>query len=272
MTSNNPLIPRPLFITFIAVAVILTAGASLFFNPGLFGPHWPWLLKPFHARFLGALYTAEFVTVLFTVIVPRWSPARLSVPQSVAFAGIVSAASFLQFSQFNFSRPIVWIWFVLYILTAAIIAYYWWPNRNLQAPERIPLSMGWRGYLLAQGFVLGIYGLGLFLLPATASAFWPWTIDAFHAQIYSAIFLTGAVGAWMLYKSASRLELMMEGLTQAAFGALSIAGLLIVDGTVHKVNWSAPGTWIWLAALAWLAVSGIAIAWRGWRPQVESHE
>jgi hypothetical protein len=133
----------------------------------------------------------------------------------------------------------------------------------MQPLETLQLSPAWRGYLLGQGLVLGIYGLSLFVLPSAASAFWPWAIDAFHGQIYSAVFLTGAVGAWLLYRSATGPGLMMEGLTQTAFGGLSIAGLLIVDGAAHKVNWGAPGSWVWVLALAWLAVSGLAIASRG---------
>jgi hypothetical protein len=265
ITSTNSSIPRLLFITFVVVAVVLTIGASLFFIPSLFGPRWPWLLKPFNARFLGAVYFAEMVTVLITIRVRRWSPARLAVPQAVVFTAIVTLSSVLQYSQFNFSRPIVWGWFVIYILPMVIIAFYWWQYRNLGASDVVSLSKAWRDYLLAEAIVLGVYGISLFVLPSVAGAFWPWTINAFHAQMYSAIFLTGAVGAWILYKSAAHLELVAQGLTQVSFGGLSILGLLVVDGTVHTVAWYALGTWVWVGACALLAVSGLGLAWQGWR-------
>lgn len=265
MTSTNSSIPRLLFITFVVVAVVLTIGASLLFIPSLFGPHWPWLLKPFNARFLGAVYCAEMVSVLFTIRVRRWSTARLAVPQAVVFTAIVTLASILQYSQFNFNRPIVWGWFVIYILPMVIIAFYWWIFRTPGASDGVSLSKAWSSFLLAEAIVLGVYGISLFVLPSVAAAFWPWTINAFHAQMYSAIFLTGAVGAWILYKSAAHLELVAQGLTQMVFGGLSILGLLVVDNTVHTVPWHAPGTWVWIGACAILAVSGLGLAMLGWR-------
>ncbi len=265
MTSTNPYIPRLLFIIFVIVALVLLVGASLFFVPGLFGPHWPWPLKPFNARFLGAVYLAEMVTVLMIIGVRRWSPTRVALRQAVVFTSVVILFSLLQYSQFNFNRPIVWSWFIIYIIPTVILIYYWWRYRKVQASDVVPLSKPWRGYLLVEGIILAVYGISLLVLPSVAGAFWPWKIDAFHAQMYSAIFMAGGIGAVILYKSAARLELVTQGLTQVTFGGLSILGLLVVDSAVHTVNWSALGTWVWVGACALLAVSGLGLAWSGWR-------
>jgi hypothetical protein len=265
MTSTDPAIPRPLFIAFLIVALVLIAGASLFFVPGFIGPHWPWPLKPFNARFLGAVYCAEMVSVLLTLLLRDASPLRLSVTQASVFTAIVTLASVIQYAQFNFSRLIVWVWFVIYILPLMVFAYCLWRYHYLRLSGGMSLPEPGRLYLLLQGIVLGVYCLALFVLPSLASGFWPWKIDAFHAQIYSAVFLTGAVGAWLLYRSANRLELITAGVTQGTLGGLAVLGLLLVDRNVHTVDWSALGTWVWVGAFAWLTISGLVIVWQGRR-------
>jgi hypothetical protein len=41
------------------------------------------------------------------------------------------------------------------------------------------------------------------LTPWVVSSFWPWRLDAFHAQLYSVTFLTPAVGAWVLLRGTT---------------------------------------------------------------------
>lgn len=264
MPSTDSTLPRPLFITFLLIALVLTAGISLFFSPSLFGSHWPWPLKPFNVRFLGAVYSAEMVSVLFTLIYRSASTIRLSLAQSLVFSGVVTLASVIQLAQFDFSRPLVWVWFIVYVLAIFGFGYYWWryPVLRSSVAGDSSLSLPARIYILVQGIILGAYGFALFILPSQASAFWPWKIDSFHAQVYSAIFLTGAVGNWLLYRSANRLELITAGFTQVALAALAILGLVLVDNVVHTVNWSALGTWVWVGAFAWLTLGGLWIAWQ----------
>jgi hypothetical protein len=95
------------------------------------------------------------------------------------------------------------------------------------------------------------------ILPATFSAFWPWKIDAFHAQTYSAIFITAAAGTWLISPHAPREELVALGAAQLALGLLSIIGLALTDAAVKRVDWAAPGTWTWLLLFGLIAVTGL---------------
>ena len=79
-----------------------------------------------------------------------------------------------------------------------------------------------------------IYGLGLIVLPGIFTAFWPWPIDAFHAQIYSVIFVTAGAGDKLLARNAPREELVALGAAQLALGALAILGLFITDAAVKR--------------------------------------
>jgi hypothetical protein len=53
------------------------------------------------------------------------------------------------------------------------------------------------------------------------------------------------------------------GLTQAVGGALAVAGLLLVDAAVHRVNWSQPGTWFWIGISTVTLIIGIWMMWQG---------
>jgi hypothetical protein len=259
--ANPPVSPVLRLIT-VLVALILVIGSSLFFLPALAAPRWPWELSPFTARFLGAIYFGELVGAALFVAVPRWAPGRITIAEAVTFTAVVTVVSFLHLDQFDFSRVQGWGWFVIYIVPMLALAYYLWRYRNLPPADASPVPPLWRAYLLAQGAVLGLYAIALFLAPEPFSAFWPWRIDAFHGQMYSAIFLTGAVASFLLAKAAPEMELLAQGLIQLVIGLFAILGLIIVDASRNQVNWSAPGTWLWVGAFAVFFLAGAAMV--GW--------
>ncbi|MBI3960001.1 MAG: hypothetical protein HY328_14405 [Chloroflexi bacterium] len=256
MRTVDPPLPWLVRVTFLIVALVLVAGALLFIAPSLLVPLWPWALKPFNARFLGAIYLGEMVAVLCTLLSNRWSLARLTVPQAAVFTGAVTLASLLSLSHFDFSRPLVWGWFVIYLLPLVILAWFAWQKRGWSSSSARPTPAGWRWALRLQALLLALYGLALFLFPLPASAFWPWALDSFHGRVYSALFFTGAVGAWLLQRRATALEWKTLGGTQLVLSGAVIAGLLLADAQVRRVEWSAPGVWLWLAGFGLVAVVG----------------
>jgi len=98
--------------------------------------------------------------------------------------------------------------------------------------------------------------LSLLAAPAAATWFWPWKLDAFHAQLYSVTFLTPALGAWVLLRGTTRNEQQTLGLTLAAWGLMPILALILADATVKRVRWDFAGTWLWLALFAAMAGVG----------------
>lgn len=262
VNSNSPITPL-LRYAFIIIAVVLISGASLFFIPNLMMPRWPWVLKPFNARFLGAIYSAELVVILFALKTSRWEPTRLALPQAFIFTTLVTLTSLLTFGHhFDLGKLMTWAWFIAYIGSAIVVAYYVWLYRDRKSVNPIQLSSTWRNYLLIQGIVLGLYGVGLFLAPGPFSAFWPWLPDIFHGQMYSAIFISGAVGSLILFRAAAPVELLSLGVSQAIFGLFVVVGMIIVDASVRLVDWSSFGTWSWLIAFALMFFTGIGIAWQ----------
>jgi hypothetical protein len=59
----------------------------------------------------------------------------------------------------------------------------------------------------------------------------------------------------------------VQALSQIGFGLLAVGGVLLIDSSVHRVNWSAPGLWVWIGACAVLAGVGVGLLWHGRRLQ-----
>jgi hypothetical protein len=257
LENGNPKLPGGLRVFSGAVIVVLLVGAGLFFVPDLVKPRWPWLLAPFNARFLGSFYLAEMVAMVALLVWNRWAPARMILVMAFVFTLVVSVTSLINLDHFNFARKASWLWFAVYAGSAVVSGLFLWNARATPPVAAAVSGAGWRSYLQAETILLGLYGLGLLTLPATFSAFWPWKIDAFHAQTYSAIFITAAAGTWLISSHAPREELVALGAAQFALGLLSAVGLAITDAAAKRVDWATPGTWAWLVLFALIAATGL---------------
>jgi len=257
--ASNPIIPPLLRAAYAITAIVVIAGASLFFFPDLMVPRWPWPLAPFNARFMGAIYLLELSALVIVLIVNRWAPARLVLPLSFVFSSVVTLISLFYIGRFDFGKWATYVWFLLYGVAAILLGYYMWYYRNTKPADPTPAPSAWRRYFLAEGVVYGLYGLGLFVLPSTFSSFWPWAIDDFHARIYSVVFVLLTVAMSVLLRAAAPIEFFTMGVTQVVWSVCSVLGLVIVDVSVHRVNWSSLGTWVWIGAFAVLFVSGIGM-------------
>lgn len=260
--ATNPRVTTLLLsVTAIEVLVLLGSGGGLLFLPATLPEIWPWSLTPFNTAFLGAVYLAAMVTAMLLVLIGRWSPARVVVPMILIFTVIILVISLVYLDRFALKSPSTWLWFVLYIGIPLNAAYHVWRYRLLPPASSLRLSAGWRVYLLAQAGVLGLYGLGLLVAPDRFSAFWPWPVDAFHARLYSAAFITPALGSLLLVRAAAREEVLTMGLTLMALGFLPVLGIVMVDVATRRVNWMSGGTWVWIGGFALLVAAGIGLMW-----------
>jgi hypothetical protein len=254
--GRNPALPGNVRLFSGAVVVVLLMGAGLFFVPDLVKARWPWPLAPFNARFLGSFYLAEMVAMIALLVWNRWSPGRLIIVMAFVFTAAVSALSFFQLQQFNFARKAPWIWFAVYVGSALVSFLFLRRLKDMPPVAGVLSGPGWRRYFRAEAFLFLFYGVGLIVAPGTFAGFWPWPIDAFHAQIYSAIFITAGVGNQLLAREAPREELVALGAAQLALGTLAIAGLVVTDVAAKRVDWAASGTYLWLALFGLIAVTG----------------
>lgn len=255
--SDNPELPAGLRVFSAVVIVVLVMGGGLFFVPDLAKPRWPWPLAPFNARFLGSFYLGEMVAMAALLWWNRWSPARLILVMALVFTLVVTVVSAFHFDHFNFQRKNGWLWFIVYAGSVLVSAWFLWRARGTPPVASAVSSAAWRSYFTIEALAFGLYGIGLLALPTIFAGFWPWPTDLFHAQVYSAIFLAAGAGTLLLAGNAPREELVALGAAQLAIGVLAIGGLVVTDAAVKRIDWAGPGTWLWLALLAWIAVTGL---------------
>jgi hypothetical protein len=255
--SDNPALPAGLRVFSAVVIIVLIMGGGLFFAPDLAKPRWPWPLAPFNARFLGSFYLGEMVAMGALLWWNRWSPARIILVMALVFTLVVTVVSAFHLDHFDFHRKNGWLWFIVYAGSVLVSAWFLWRGRGTPPVASAVSSAGWWSYFTIEALAFGLYGLGLLALPTIFAGFWPWPTDVFHAQVYSAIFLAAGGGTLLLARNAPREELFALGAAQLAIGLLAIAGLVVTDAAVRRIDWAAPGTWLWLALLAWIAVTGL---------------
>jgi len=253
--DNAPLHPA-LRLFSAGVLVVLLVGAGLFVAPDLVKPRWPWAVTPFNSRFLGGFYIAEMAGMAALLIWNRWSPARLILIMALVFTLLATVASLLHLGTFNMERKSTWAWFGAYGLSILVAAVGLWATRRRPPVNNLDVGIPDRRWLKIESVTLALYGVALLLLPAVAAGFWPWPIDTFHAQVYSAVFLSGAAGVYLLWNSPAREEMLVLGTAQLIFGALAIIGMLLTNAVVKKVVWTAPGTIAWVAIFAAITLSG----------------
>lgn len=261
-STGNPWMPLPLRLLIgIACLLLLIVGVTLYFSPDTAVKYWVWSMKPSKTRLLGAIYLSALAPMAIAYYLNRWSPVRLVLWMLCIFTITVSIVTGLHLSQM-IPRKATGIWFGLYIAESLGTSYYLWKYRQQPPAMSISLSSKWLGYLRFQAIALALYGLAMLILPTVATSFWPWKIGAFHGRVYSAIFLAGATGSWLLYRATSAMELLALGLTQFLFSSLQIIGLVIVSGSFGVIQWFQAGTWLWIGALGWLGLAGLAMMWR----------
>jgi len=249
-------------LTWIEVLVLILAGGGLFLFPKFAAEQWPWVIAPFNGRFVGAVYLGSFISTIILAVRGRWSPGRIVLPMIFVFTSIIFFVSLFNLDKFDFQRWQPWVWFLLYAALPINSAIPLWLYRGQQPAESQITSKNWGVFLFALTVFLMLYGIALLIIPTTASAFWPWPIDAFHGQMYSVVFITSAVGCYLIARRASVLEWQTLGLTLLVIGACSIIGLFLVDAVVpieKKVNWDLSGTWAWLALMGIIGGSGAAM-------------
>lgn len=247
--------------TALEAVILIVVGAALFAAPSIAEDAWPWRLTPFNTRFMGSIYLSALVPVVVLLRARRWDPGRFVVPSIFVFTAVVAVVSVIHENDFLFGeRPVVsWGWFLIYTFLAVNAGVHVFLSRGLPLGDRWRPTGAWRGMLVVQGLVLAGYGIALLVAPGAASDFWPWPIDDLHAQMYSAMFLTGGVGSLVLARAASPLELFTGGLTEVVFGATAILGLAMVDSSRATVGWDRAGTWVWIGGFALILLAGAAI-------------
>jgi hypothetical protein len=261
--ENRKITPFLRAFTSLEALVLLSATIALFIFPDFTRANWPWNIAPFNTRFLGAIYFGALFPVAMMAYYGRWSPARPALRGITTFTFIVLVVSVFYSGEFSLSSFVSWGWFFLYLTLPISGFYHLWLYRNLPKNHLDPTPKRLQKALTVAGYILGIYGLGLLIFPDTFSSIFPWKIDDFHSQLYSATFITGAVMSFTIVKFSTSLEMVSVGILHAVFGAASILGMYIVDLEVYKIDWTSLNTLIWTTFFALISIFGFWVYFAG---------
>jgi hypothetical protein len=260
MMNNNPPVSRFLrLFTLIELCILVIGGVALLFLGFLVRPIWAWDVPPFNLAFIGAIYLSSIpaITALWTS--GRWAPARIVLPMLMIFTDVALIGTLLHWSLLHLQRWTTWIWIVIYAALPVNSAIHLWLYRRWPQALPLPTPVGWCYILRIQAALLILYGFAQFFAPVVLSGFWPWKVDAFHGQLYSSVFNSLGTGAWLISSQAAQIEVRVHALSQIGFGLLAIGSVLLIDSSVHRVDWSAPGLWAWVGACAVIAGVGLSL-------------
>ena len=154
-----------------------------------------------------------------------------------------------------------YLWLAIYVAVPIVLLIILINQIRLQSstPKRkAPLYTWMRLVLATQGIIMLVTGLILFLLPSTASTFWPWALTPLTS---------GAIGSWLLGIGIIALHMTWENdhqrnkiayISYTALGVLQALSLVRYSG---EVGWSTEGSWVYLI----FVVSIIATGLLGWK-------
>ncbi|MGX5357648.1 hypothetical protein [Kocuria sp. KH4] len=201
--ETAPLLPAMRRLLQVAAVLVFLAGLVLFVFPRRTADWFAWTIEPpTTAVFLGAAYWSSALLEVAGARSARWDRARLAVWPVFVFTALTLAVTLLHLDRFHLSpehpplaRFAAGAWLVIY--AAVPVAMLVLGRRQLRsrgpaappAAERAPLPGGLRLLLAAVAAVLLGAGLALLVLPAAATALWPWPLTALTAR---------AVGAWLV--------------------------------------------------------------------------
>ena len=212
-------------IYFAAVGLLaLWVGIWGYFIPERVDKAIPWLVPPFHARFIGAIYISAVVLMGMSMLAKQYVEARVPVFICAVWTGMLFIISLFYLSEFDFSRGPVWFWFGAYILYPIIGFWLTWNYRDTQNDSTGSRLPNWiQTYFLIQGIVITLLALALLLLPNIMLTVWPWNITRMLAQIYAGPFLAYGLGSLMISRQQTWGEVRIVAV---AFFVLSIGVIL----------------------------------------------
>ncbi len=251
-----------------ASILVLSAGLDLTLLTEQTATSFAWTIQSFMtAAFLGAGYLASFILEFLAYKEKTWANARVAVPSVFLFTTLTLVATLLHLDKFHLNNPVVsavvaaYLWLAIYIavpIALLILLIYQIRLHGLTPKRKATLYTWMRLVLAAQGTIMLVTGITLFISPATASTFWPWALTPLTSR---------AIGAWLIGIGVIALHMTWENdhvRNRIAYISYAVLGILQAVSLVRyagEVNWSMAGSWVYLL----FVISIIPIGLYGWK-------
>jgi hypothetical protein len=266
------------WLLYIASALVLAVGATLFLFPGRTDILFSWTVSPaLTAAFLGAAYLSAFVLEFLGAREPLWASARVAVPAVLTFTFLTLIATLLHIDKFHFGSAFglftqagTWVWLLVYAIVPvamAVMLVLQLRAPGIDPPRSAPMSVWIRLVFAGQATLMVVLGILLFVVPKpTADLIWPWMLTP----------LTGrAIGAWLVGVGIAAGHMAWENdwlrtrigtISYTLFGFLELVVLLRFAAAKDPaagypiLDWGDLRTWVYLLFLASILAAG-AYGW-----------
>jgi len=251
-----------------ASVLVLSAGVDLTLLTEQTATSFAWTIQSsMTAAFLGAGYLASFLLEFFAYREKTWINARIAVPSVLIFTVLTLITTISHLDKFHLNSLIfsamvaAYLWLAIYIAVPILLLMILINQIKLQGstPKRKTTLHTWmRLVLVTQGIIMLVTGVILFLLPSTASTFWPWALTPLTS---------GAIGAWLLGIGIIALHMTWENdhqrnrIAYASYAVLGILQAVSLVRYIEEVSWSTASSWVYLL----FVISIIAMGLFGWK-------
>lgn len=264
-------------VLFTAACLVGLAATQLFVLTEHTDRFFAWTIAPpqnrfLTAGFLGASYVASFLLEYLAAREVLWARARVAVAPVWLFTVLSLVATWLHIDRFHLGPPLGVaaapltlffgrFWLFIYTVVPIWMGWQWWRQRGepgVDPPRERPLPAYVRAPLAAQGAVMAVVGVGLFVAPSAAPLLWPWPLTPLTARMIGAWLVGFAVAA---FGGLRENDLARSRPAVAAYTALGVLQLFTLARFAGDVDWGSAAVWAYAAILASVTVVGGAALW-----------
>jgi hypothetical protein len=278
MTTTTSSLVRPvtLFtrVVFILAALLaIIAGIQLYILTDYTDHYFAWTIsQPLSATFLGTGYWTGAALLLFAARERAWANIRIAVAPVVAFVPLMLITTLLHLDRFHFSSPdpvaqvAAWAWMIVYVTVPfAVLALLLLQLRTPGGdPQKLaPIPGGMRILIGANAVISLVVGLLLFVTPQVLFPLWPWQLTVLTAQAIGVGFVAVFVASVQFLRENTWSRSQIGTVSYLLIGGLQLLALVRYAGTV---DWSRPGTWLYVLFMGAILCGGIYSTITAWRP------
>lgn len=180
-------------------------------------------------------------------------------------------ATLLHLDRFHLNSPdlnaqvAAWAWLIVYIAVPFILLTVLFvqlrtpggdPPKMAEIPQRIRLLIG------VNAAISLVVGLALFFIPESVFPLWPWQLTPLTAQGIGAGFFAVVAASVQFLRENSWSRSRSGTVSYLMIGGLQLLALLRFPNTVE---WSRPGTWLYIVFMTAILIGGLYSTITAWR-------
>jgi hypothetical protein len=257
----------------LAALLAIIAGIQLYILTDYTDHYFAWTIKqPLSATFLGAGYWTGAALLLFAARERAWANIRVAVAAVATFVPLMLLTTVKHLDRFHLNsldpnaRLAAWAWMIVYAAVPfAVLAIFFLQMRTPggDPPQQAPVPVRMRILIGVNAVISLVLGLGLFLFPTALSPHWPWQLTPLAARAMGSGFLALFVASVQFIRENAWTRSRTGTISYLLVGTLQLVALARYSGTVQ---WSRPGTWLYVLLMVAILVGGIYSTLAAWRP------